>query len=394
MANEYMGRTVLEAFGLIPVGDYKLSQKTCEKLGYKSTHNWHSPSRLIGLELEIENFPDRQDREMPAWVLTEDGSLRNTGCEVVTKPFSIMYADSLLRHVYKAYGITEDNNYSDRCSVHVHVNCQDLTIGEVQQITLLYSTVERLLFKFIGKDRENNIFCVPWYQAGCSANLISKSEQNQKLFAKGWQKYTALNLIPLADRGTIEFRHLYGTCDVDKIITWLQMIDSMFGYVQRVPYAQLVDTITKMNTLSNYDAFIYDVFRENSRLLTGPEFRKALTLGVIDSKMMLKKEDGMVGALTPDILAEAERQMRAIGNPVATPMAPRDPRDQVRNRLPPQAVAVDPRVHAHRPGDILRGEVVQVQGRNELVRNWVLQGENAGVQNWVAFEQIINGNIR
>jgi hypothetical protein len=242
---------------------------------------------IMGLELEIENF--RYDTPVYATRHEEDGSLRNNGCEVITSPIRHKYLRSLLDKVVKTHRLTEDN-YSDRTSVHVHVNVQDMTEPQLATLFLTYQSVERLLFSFVGEERENNIFCVPLYQAGIATGFVSETPTEFLRGLRRWQKYTAFNVIPVSEQGTVEFRHLYGTCDVDTICNWLNLIACLFKYSTSVSYEDAKKRIMRLNTESNYEQYVVSIFGDLTPLVFSGDLECTglLHRGVIDSKLSLK----------------------------------------------------------------------------------------------------------
>jgi len=267
----------------------KLTKPKIYKSGHGETKGLPSPDLLVGLELEMENFPGWTEQEFGGIRFTEDGSLRNFGCEAITAPIALNQMPNFLTAFYERMEVT-DKNYSERCSTHVHANVQDMTTEQVSTLALLYQTAERLLFQFIGHDRQNNIFCVPWYQSGLTASIVDKLAQDAYITTRHWQKYSALNLIPIGSQGTVEFRHLYGTCDVKFITNWLCLIGRLFEYAKSVPLAEARERIINMNTVSNYREWLYSVFGSDADLLTVPsDFEVQLSKGVVDSKVMLTK---------------------------------------------------------------------------------------------------------
>jgi len=248
----------------------------------------HNPDLIVGLELEIERWPTPpEDCRHRGFTFTSDGSLRNSGVEAITKPTKLKNIPNLLKSFFTHFEVTEDN-YSDRCSIHVHVNCQDLSVEQVRTICLLYQAVERILFNFVDDSRRGNIFCVPWCESGVADRFVPRFLDDPVSTIRIWQKYSALNLLPLRELGTIEFRHLEGTCDLGKIITWLDIISHIFSYATSVDYQELKTTILKMNTVSNYGEFINTVFGDVAPVLQSTEdFSNCLALGIIDCKLAL-----------------------------------------------------------------------------------------------------------
>lgn len=293
---------LIELFGYLDVE--KLVPKNVEKY-YKTTATpIADPETYVGLELEIENVPEGLSNMGGLFSIVADGSLRNNGKEAVTLPMRAKYVENLLTTFFRKHAITQDANYSDRCSVHIHVNAQQFTVDQVRAITLTYQTVERLLFTFIGEDRENNIYCVPWYQAGFATGAMEKLLADPNANLRTWQKYTSLNLLPLRERGTFEFRHLRGTCDVNEIINWLNLCLSIVKFGRDNAYADVSKIIMEMNTVSNYEQFIHSVFGQWTHLLTNsPNYQALLATGVVDSKLMLRtsKSKKYKSTLPPDI---------------------------------------------------------------------------------------------
>ena len=250
-----------------------------------------SPDVAIGIELEIENWGERDQRH-PGFVFTTDGSLRNNGIEAITKPVRMMHAPNLLSGFFKRFEVTEDN-YSERCSTHVHVNAQDMTLEQVATLVLLYQTLERVLFAFVGHDRDKNIFCVPWSQSNLTYNIVNQIAYDPNYVFGKWAKYTALNLVPLRARnqGTVEFRHLHGTCDMNVIHNWLTLIGRMREYAVNTPMSQLKGLLENMNTVSNYAYFMEMVFQSDLGIVTNiPNYEEMLSAGVTDTKFMMFQE--------------------------------------------------------------------------------------------------------
>lgn len=283
-------KTILEVYGMRPVTNSAVPDKLYTT-GIGSLP-LVSPDLLVGLELEIENLPEGLNHVFGGLFRVDtDGSLRNNGREAITLPMKAKFVENLLSVFFSKNHITRDN-YSDRCSTHVHVNCQDLTIDQVRAIALVYQATERLLFAYIGEERENNIYCIPWYQAGFTTRSMEEMGVLSTFDVKvrNWIKYTALNLQPLRNYGTIEFRHLRGTCDVKEIVTWLNIISSIVEYGKKHSYEAISKLIMDMNTVSNYDQFLRDVFGEYAGILMIPlNYQTMLSIGVVDTKLMLMK---------------------------------------------------------------------------------------------------------
>lgn len=221
----------------------------------------------LGLEVEVERIartsgilPLRDNYHL--WNNVPDGSLRNDGKEFVTVPLKgvdvIFALQTLQEHLLKDKTCIA-HEFTDRTSVHVHMNVLDLTGEQYLNLVLTYLLVEPLLYNYVGGDRSKNIFCVPiidsdlgdilstsltYLKSGSAASAISA--------LKSWQKYTGFNLLPTFGYGTVEFRHLVGTSDLSVITNWLNLILSLKTFAKSKSHTDLVDIIVNINTTSDY----------------------------------------------------------------------------------------------------------------------------------------------
>ena len=186
---------------------------------YLSTIPCVNPDLVIGLELETENCGALSASTYSKicgktnFRMETDGSLRGVAYEFISQP---MFSTNALAALDDFFGATKftDDNYTDRYSVHVHLNCTDLTTQQVSSVALLYTIMEEILFEFVGGDRDTNIYCIPWNQCRQHLDLVNKFLRDSDYILRGWNKYTALNLLPLRSQGTVEFRQMHGTAAV------------------------------------------------------------------------------------------------------------------------------------------------------------------------------------
>lgn len=249
------------------------------------------PDLLYGIELEIEGLeaePENRVQRCVAGVqYHEDGSLRNNGGEFVTSPMNFATLEDVLTGFFHKNKFTEEN-YSERCSVHVHANCQDLTINQIRLVIAVYQVLEKVLFNFIKNDRENNIFCVPLSESIIGTRIMTSPEELMQLAHRKWRKYTALNLLPLFTQGTLEFRHMAGTKDYGYILQWCDIIGSIFKYARNNQFDTIIKDIQRLNTSSAYGTFMQGVFPGHLYdILAVGKFREHLEEGVINMKCML-----------------------------------------------------------------------------------------------------------
>lgn len=256
------------------------------------------PSLIYGLELEIENMghlANPKDACVPGFSYHEDGSLRNNGAEYVSSPMRMRELSHCLHEFFSKNKLTE-NNYSERCSVHVHTNVTDLTLDQLRTLVFVYVVFEKVLFSFIGNERDKNIFCVPLYDTTMLQQLLNKDFFNHKM-AK-WEKYTALNFLPIFKspvnengQGSIEWRHMAGTCDEQYILLWCNLIGKMFAYARTHEWEPTLKFFLELNTSSAYKEAMMEVFQELSTCLEQtPAFVENLEEGVLRVKYSLSQK--------------------------------------------------------------------------------------------------------
>jgi hypothetical protein len=286
---------------------------------YKSTEvNLVNPSLIVGVELETENIRTAYTGTALGkcgFSSHTDNSLRGAAAEFISAPMPIGSLVEALK-TYKELTKFDESNFSDRCSVHVHVNCTDLTTDNLASLALIYTVVEEILFEYVGHDRDNNLYCVPWNQCRNHLNLVTKFlNDGAYSVAKGWQKYTALNFLPLTTQGTVEFRHMYGTIDLETITTWLNIIGALFKYSTSTTSDDIIKEIMALNNTSQYKEFFHKVLAET--LPYTDVYRHSLESGVIFAKyaMIKTRKEGEInnsvirtGTVFDDLLRTAVEQ--------------------------------------------------------------------------------------
>lgn len=248
-----------------------------------------NPELVIGYELETENCTASASGytkigDKTNFGVTVDNSLRGSAYEFISRPMKSKHALSALGEFLKQTGFNPAN-YTDRCSVHVHVNCTNLELEQVSAISLLYTVFEEILFEFVGHDRDSNIYCVPWNQCRMHFDLVQNFLADSNSVLRRWNKYTALNLLPLHTQGTIEFRQMHGTADMEKLTTWTNIIGAICKAAVEISLNDLIAQIKDLNNTSQYEAFFMQTLA--SQLPYNEVYRMKMEEGVIFAKFTL-----------------------------------------------------------------------------------------------------------
>lgn len=183
---------------------------------------------VAGIECEIESVDSKRD--FPYFTFTTDGSLRNNGAEFISSPQDKETLLSAFRNLHAEIDYYDKKvAFSPRTSTHVHINCRTLTEENTRQLILFYALFEEYFFAMVNKERRHNIHCVPLTETF----LPSIYKYPVLKMMTQWHKYTALNVLPLAKQGSIEFRHLQGTDSSELLDEWLTTLDNLWRMCQR-----------------------------------------------------------------------------------------------------------------------------------------------------------------
>lgn len=254
----------------------------------------------IGIEVEVERVSlasgDFSTPLRPTWQIVADGSLRNSGIEFVSLPIrgnNIYKALYLLRTTLEKF--SPKYEFSERTSIHIHVNARHLTLEQLFCMLITYMIVERSLFRFVetsGFSRDKNIFCAPIQDSKWFLDLsllISHWEKGNydkfwSSLLRNWKKYTSMNVIPLSKQGTLEFRHMGGTLDLELLMNWINILLSLKKFVRKTPLIKVMGYVENLNTNSNYAAFMEEIFGPLSSVFNEPLFSSRIEEGVTQIK--------------------------------------------------------------------------------------------------------------
>ena len=198
---------------------------------------------LIGVEIELEwlhGLPMKGVRPSSYnkyWSIVKDGSLRGEGSAefILSQPLA---GRDLVRSLINFEKTVSDNDwepdFSDRTSVHIHVDVRDMTKDEVRNFIILYTIFERVLFKYAGPDRNDNIFCPGFeYSQAIIENLHAQFNYPDGLYNMGldsFEKYTSCNLKSILVHGSLEFRQHAGEFKASRLLKWINILLSMRKY--------------------------------------------------------------------------------------------------------------------------------------------------------------------
>ena len=171
--------------------------------------------------------------------------------------------------------------FSNRTSIHVHVNVSDMEVKEWFTFLFLWVLYEDALIHFCGEERKGNLFCLSSRDA---EGLLFKLEE----FARDGQiyefndnyRYSAVNTTASVKYGSLEFRSMRGTLDIEVLNKWLSTLYCLRQKAIEIGSpALLIDIVLDdekkfTRELFGEEHFIYD-FPELSRSVSSNAFRCA-----------------------------------------------------------------------------------------------------------------------
>jgi hypothetical protein len=195
----------------------------------------------IGCEIEMEG----RALQLPAaamrgkWRQTEDGSLRGEGIEYVL-PLPVSRATlarrlQQLKQNWDKYGASPQP--SDRCGVHIHINCQSMTREEMFKFVTLYLVMEEILLAWCGPSRQGNLFCLSANDAPYLVQSLA-ADRHMGIIPRddGDTRYAALNTESLRKYGSLEFRAMQTPDDIMRILLWVDALLAIRDFSQTVEY--------------------------------------------------------------------------------------------------------------------------------------------------------------
>jgi hypothetical protein len=195
----------------------------------------------IGVEIELEGrpLPNQGNLErvfipepFTIWQVKADGSLRDGGLEYVfSRPVELEDAEKLIREFYDVLGMMESNlNLSNRTSTHVHLNFYNSRINTATSFIVLWHIFEEILLEWCGEKRKNNHFCLPASQNSYNVE-IWEALLNYGYYPEGrGAKYSALNILPLWNTGSMEVRCAPAFDNPEKLISWVRLVNGIKEY--------------------------------------------------------------------------------------------------------------------------------------------------------------------
>ncbi len=222
----------------------------------------------LGIEIEVEG------RRLPTpekyWRREADGSLRGeeNAEYVFSRPMTLDGARQALDYLSECYK-KNDSVIDDtvRAGVHVHVNCQDLTMVQLYNYMTLFFVFENVLTRFCGEYRQGNLFCLRACDADRIIHVIRSAAKKRNFltqFRHDNNRYAAMNIKALGDYGSLEFRAMRSTSNMILIYSWAKILYDLRERAKEFPSPH--EIIAGFSQYGSVE-FLRNVFGENANIL-------------------------------------------------------------------------------------------------------------------------------
>jgi len=230
----------------------------------------------IGIEIEVEG--SGLPIKIPSyWSTKNEPSLRGESKEyILTKPVKRTSIHNMLQYFSKKFEESGAKwSDSQRASVHVHINCQGLSMRQIYTFICLYLVFEDLLTEWAGESRTGNLFCLRAKDAEYFITQLvnaAKRDEYSIFLDEHRMRYTSINTCALWKFNSLEFRALRSTVDPDIIETWVKFLiaikDASIGYKEP---REIIQAFSRMGAVP----FMESVFTPNEiKSLTLPKYIK------------------------------------------------------------------------------------------------------------------------
>lgn len=182
----------------------------------------------VGIEIEMEGT-NLTPPNLNYWDVKHDGSLRGPEAVeyVLRTPASRNRVKARLQYLKNEL---KKNKAvlapSERCGIHVHINCLDLSIEDVYKFMTMFLLFENLFVRWCGKSREGNLFCLRAMDAEYILPMLIKAKNMYGFYQLHSDnlRYSAMNVTALKKFGSLEFRAMATGPDLEEIHKWVRML--------------------------------------------------------------------------------------------------------------------------------------------------------------------------
>ena len=184
----------------------------------------------LGVEIEAEGYHLPQ-YNIPSWHREHDGSLNNGVEYVLRQPMKLMGVRVAILELSAAVKKSRARVDSTiRTGVHVHVNMQKATKAQLFNMIVMWAIFEEVLLDRCGIGRKGNLFCLPLRKADnviSIMRMVAEDSAYADSMDNDQYRYCAVNVVSLHKFGSLEFRALRTSADMNVTYHWAKLLLNM-----------------------------------------------------------------------------------------------------------------------------------------------------------------------
>lgn len=202
-------------------------------VGYKLGIGQPTEDNQVGIELELEGVRDMT--QMEGWEWVSDGSLRNSGMELV---LSEPKAGAALDRAYRSLDYFLGNHaftVSHRTSTHVHLDVRNLEVKTVGILMAVFVALEPVMLRMSDSSRSNNTFCKSIHNSvslAATSMLLRGSLSDSGAFSND-NKYATVNLSSVMRFGSVEIRCREALVKEGEVEQWVNFLQACKDYARK-----------------------------------------------------------------------------------------------------------------------------------------------------------------
>lgn len=162
------------------------------------------------------------------WATKTDGSLRDGGYEIISKPVPFVKIGEALDYLQKFVSLSSITDTSPRTSTHVHINFGNRTLAQFFNFACAYLLYEDLILLVSGKSRKGNNFAVPLQGSILYDTLLNSVRNVDRVPTSNGERYSSFNVASLSSFNTVEIRCMRGLNDIKQIDNWLSFLKDLY----------------------------------------------------------------------------------------------------------------------------------------------------------------------
>jgi len=198
------------------------------------------------------------------WKIVTDASLGYHEAGEVVSPI-LQGAQGVRELELVCQGLERAGATVDRqCGLHVHLDCRDMNVNEIQTVFKRYSEYEEQIDRIMPRSRRGN---ARWCGSIANASYVKDHQFNSKdSLGNALGRYHKVNLTNIASRGSIEFRQHSGTTNFQKIYNWLNFLQQFV--LSSIQLTGIARTVRRTRTKQRWYNKLRNAYEENGGSVT------------------------------------------------------------------------------------------------------------------------------